>query len=144
MHAVRIDAKAVAEAFPNAFLGVMLPDPVAVAASRADRSDVFFRHLVEDGTLECLMAHLLPGRHLALRLGDVTNHDDRAALICAVTALCVAVGDFTAVDDADGWIVLPPRRFVQDWARADLKANAREEMPGCLCWTPEPSEARPI
>jgi hypothetical protein len=46
----------------------------------------------------------------------VTNHDDRAALICALTALCVAAGDFTAVGDADGWIVPPPRRFVQDWA----------------------------
>ena len=122
----------------------MLADPVAVAASRADRSDVFFRHLVEDGTLECLLARLLPGRHLALRLGDVTNHDDRAALICAVTALCVAADDFTAVGDADGWIVLPPRRFMRDWAWADLEANAREERPGCLCRPPEPSEVHPI
>jgi hypothetical protein len=144
VHAVRINAKAVAEAFPGAFLGVMLADPVAVAASRAGRSDVFFRHLAENGTLEGLLAHLLPGRNLALPLGGVTNHDDRAALICALTALCVAAGDFTAVGDADGWIVLPPRRFVRDWAWADLEANAREEMPGCLRRTPEPFVAQPI
>lgn len=144
VHTVRIDAKAVAEAFPSAFLGVMLANPVAVAASRADRSDVFFRHLAEDGTLERLLTHLLPSRDFVRLLGDVTNHDDRAALICAVTALCVAAGDFTAVGDADGWIVLPPRRFVQDWAWADLEANACEEMPGCLCRTPEPFEAHPI
>jgi hypothetical protein len=29
MHAVKIDAKAVVEAFPGTFLGVMLPDPAA-------------------------------------------------------------------------------------------------------------------
>ena len=131
-HAVRIDARAVAEAFPGAFLGVMLADPAAVAASRADRSDVFFRHLAGDGTLERLLARLLPGRDLALPLDGVTNHDDRAALVCALTALCVAAGNFAAVGDADGWIVLPPRRFVQDWAWADLEANARDEAPGCL------------
>jgi predicted RNase H-like nuclease len=63
----------------------------------------------------------------------LTNHDDRAALICALTALSVAADDFTAVGDADGWIVLPPRPFVRSWARADLEANARE-MPGLACY----------
>ena len=131
-HVVRIDDRAVVEAFPSAFLGVMLPDPSVLAAVRADRSDVFYRHLAELGALDGLLAHLLPGRGLAESLLGVTNHDDRAALVCALTALCVATGDYVAAGDGDGWIVLPPRDFVADWAWADLEANAGETSPGCL------------
>ena len=131
-HYVRIDERAVVEAFPSAFLGMMLSDPAAVVARRADRSDTFFRRLVQDGTLEALLRHLLPGRSMALSLDEITNHDDRAALVCALTALCVAAGDFTATGGADGWIILPPRRFVQEWAWADLEANMREEASECL------------
>ena len=131
-HAVRIDDRAVVEAFPSAFLGVMLPDPTVLAAVRADRSDVFYRHLAELGALYSLLAHLLPGRGLADPLLGVTNHDDRAALVCALTALCVAAGDYVAVGDGDGWIVLPSRKFIADWAWTDLEANARDGTPGCL------------
>lgn len=131
-HAVRIHDRAVVEAFPGAFLGVMLDEPSEVAAVRSDRSDVFFRHLSASGTLEALLKHLLPGRSLGLPLEGVMDHDDRAALVCALTALCVASGDFTAVGDADGWIILPPRRFVRPWAWSDLEANAGDESPGCL------------
>jgi hypothetical protein len=96
---------------------------------------VFFQHLTANGSLQLLLAHLLTERELALPLQDVTNHDDRAALVCALTALSVAAGDFTAVGDADGWIVLPPRRFLRSWARAALDANAGDEQPGCLYQT---------
>jgi hypothetical protein len=126
-HPVKIDTTAVVEAFPTAFLGVMLRDPASVIASRGDRSDVFFRSLTADGTLERLMAHLLPGRVPAASLDDVTNHDDRAALVCALTALCVASGEFTAAGDADGWMILPPYVFTQGWARVDLEVNALDE-----------------
>jgi len=135
-HAVRIDAKAVVEAFPNSFLGVMLRKPADVKAPRGKRSDIFFKHLTENGELERLLDHLLPGRMLAAALADVVNHDDRAALVCALTALSVAASDFTAVgDDADGWIVLPPDCFVQSWARSALEANACEEVSGSWHWT---------
>jgi len=138
-HTVRIDDKAVVEAFPGAFLGLLLADPSALRVKRANRSDLFFRHLAEDGTLQKILAHLLPGRNTLFPLAGVTNHDDRAALVCALSALCVAAGDYTAVGDADGWIMLPPPRFVQGWAWADLKANACEEAPGCLHQCPPPS-----
>ncbi|WP_151904021.1 MULTISPECIES: hypothetical protein [Roseomonas] len=136
-HAVCIHDRAVVEAFPGAFLGVMLEDPGEVAAVRSDRSDVFFRHLTANGTLETLLERLLPGRRLDLPLEGVTDHDDRAALVCALTALCVAAADFTAVGDADGWIILPPWRFVRPWAWSDLEANARDESPGCLYQGPD-------
>ena len=38
-------------------------------------------------------------------------------MVCALTALCVAIGDFTAVgDNCDGWIILPPKRKFTEWA----------------------------
>lgn len=131
-HAVPIDAKAVVEAFPNSFLGVMLEDPAAVPARRQDRSDVFFQHLARTGGLQRLLNHLLPGRSLTQFLAAVTNHDERAALVCALTALGVAAQEFVAVGDADGWIILPPAPFLQGWALADLQANAATEAPGAL------------
>ncbi|MFO1184426.1 MAG: DUF429 domain-containing protein [Bauldia sp.] len=131
-HAVRIDGKALVEAFPSSFLGMMIKSPERVTAKRADRSDTFFRHLVASGGLLALIEYCLPGRRLACDLRDVVNHDDRAALVCALTALVVAAGDFTAVGDSDGWIILPPRRFIQSEQWSLLEQNAQEEDVGAL------------
>jgi hypothetical protein len=136
-HACRIDERAVVEAFPSSFLGVLIKEPATVAANRNDRSDRYFEHLTEAGVLQELIGYLLPGRAMSQPLSSVTNHDDRAALVCALTALAVAAGDFTAVGDSDGWIVLPPRCFVQEWVWNDMEANARNEGPGCLYQTSE-------
>jgi hypothetical protein len=130
-HDVAIDPRAIVEAFPTAFLGVMLDDPSSVVVSRRNRSDQFFQSLVAKGSLQRLFADLLPDRSLTQSFDGVTNHDDRAALVCAMTALCVASGAFSAVGDEDGWIVLPPRNFIRAWAASDLNANALEEQPGC-------------
>jgi hypothetical protein len=110
-HDVGIHDRAIVEAFPSAFLGMLIENPAALNARRGDRSDTFFCHLVETGGMESLVEHLLPGRRLAVPLASVINHDDRAALVCGLTALCVAVRRYTAVGDAeDGWIILPPPR----------------------------------
>jgi hypothetical protein len=126
-HPHAIDAKAVVEAFPSSFLGVMLERPSDLPVRRGDRSDVFFQHLTSVGALQDLAQHLLPGRHARHSWTDVTNHDDRAALVCALTALAVAQGDYTAVGDDDGWIILPPRPFIRPWAWDILAANGEAE-----------------
>lgn len=126
-HPHRIDPKAIVEAFPSSFLGVMLERPSDLTVSRGDRSDVFFQHLASVGALQDLAHHLLPGRQARHSWTDVTNHDDRAALVCALTALAVAQGDYTAVGDEDGWIVLPPRQFIRSWAWDILAANGESE-----------------
>jgi Protein of unknown function (DUF429) len=126
-HGVPIDDKALVEAFPSSFLGMMIADPARLAARRGDRSDTFYQHLAATGVLGTLMAHCLPGRQLVQDVASVINHDDRAALICALSALCVATGDFVAVGDDDGWIILPPRRFIQPAQWTLLQANADEE-----------------
>ncbi|MGH1589013.1 hypothetical protein ACRBEV_12420 [Methylobacterium phyllosphaerae] len=132
-HDVGIHDRAIVEAFPSAFLGLLIESPIALNARRGDRSDTFFCHLVETGGIERLIKHLLPGRALATPLSAVTNHDDRAALVCGLTALCVAVGLYTAVGDAeDGWIILPPLALHAAWARPVLDQNAGEERVGSI------------
>jgi hypothetical protein len=131
-HGVPIDRKALVEAFPSSFLGTMIEKPTRLAARRGDRSDTFFQHLANTGILRSLIEHCLPGRQLARDLSSIVNHDDRAAVICALSALCVAMGDFVAVGDDDGWIILPPRRFIQSEQWALLNINAREEEAGAL------------
>lgn len=132
-HAVAIDARAVVEAFPSTFLGLMIAGPAGLAARRADRSDTFFRHLASSGGLVALLQHCLPGRSLAQDVDDIVNHDDRAAFVCALTALCVTVDDFTAVGDAiDGWIILPPRAFIQPAQWSLLSQTASSETTGTL------------
>ncbi|MGH8722689.1 MAG: hypothetical protein ACREU4_11930 [Burkholderiales bacterium] len=123
-HTVRIDDSAVVEAFPSGFLGVMLDDPSSLGARRHNRSDLFFLRCCERGTFDRLVGHLLPRRSLVRSPTVLTDHDERAAFVCALTALCVAADDYTAVGDHDGWIILPPYALVQPWARDDLEANA--------------------
>lgn len=126
-HGVPIDDKALVEAFPSSFLGMMIAEPERLAARRGDRSDTFFSHLAGEGILGKLIEHCLPRRILAQDIASIVNHDDRAALVCAITALCVATGDFVAVGDADGWIILPPRRFIRAAQWQLLQLNAEEE-----------------
>lgn len=126
-HGIAIDDRAIVEAFPSSFLGLMIADPVHLAARRGDRSDTFFQYLVTQGVLSALIAHCLPDRQLVRDLASVVNHDDRAALICALSALCVAAGDFVAVGDDDGWIILPPRQLIQAEQWSLLELNAQEE-----------------
>jgi hypothetical protein len=136
-HAPRINPRAVVEAFPSSFLGLMLSNP-APSVTRGTRSDAFFSILAsESGGLSQLAAYLLPGRTPKNSYGSVQNHDDRAALVCAFTALCVAFGNFCAVGDSkNGWIILPPRQFIAQSAFDLLTANAKEFGEGSLYITP--------
>ena len=131
-HATPLAPRAVVEAFPTSFLGLMLPDPAAVPARRSDRSDVYYQQVAADGTLLRLVRHLLPGARYREPPVMVRDHDERAALVCALTALCVAADAYVAVGDAAGWIILPPAALIQGWALADLRRNAAAEPPGCL------------
>jgi len=115
-HTPAIHRRAILEAFPSSFLGLMMEDPKSLHTRRGNRSDVYYKHLAGTGQLDALIDRFLPNRKLAVAFQAVTNHDDRAALVCALTALCVVGGEFTAVGDKEGWIILPPRALIQDWA----------------------------
>ena len=126
---VRIDRLAIIEAFPTTFLGVMVTDPDALLRPKT-RSDRYYAYLANTGRLEGLLDKLLPGRCPSRPLNTITDHDDRAAMVCALTALSFAVGNFTAVGDSqDGWIILPPRHRFADWAWAQPLARTRKAKP---------------
>jgi len=128
----RIDGQAIAEAFPSSFLGMMIAGEAPTVARRT-RSDIFFVHLAASGMLHRLLAHLLPGRTLAGDPAAITDHDERAAFACALTALCLAAGRYTAVgDDGDGWIILPPRSLVNREIWAALALNELDDPIGAL------------
>lgn len=128
-HDHAIHKSAIVEAFPTSFLGMLVEEPENIPALRANRSDNFYRYLDQTGALLGLLHRLLPRRKLLTAFNTITNHDERAAVVCALTALCVAVGNYTAVgDDKDGWIVLPPRSFIKSWARVMLDDNAQLSM----------------
>ena len=130
-HDERIDEQAVVEAFPTTFLGVMVRCPAGLSGGA--RSDHYFSHLDgharADRTLGGLVAGLVGVREWREPIHALTNHDDRAAFVCAITALCMACGEYTAVGDGDdGWIVLPPRRAFEEWAWKAIVANERLEQ----------------
>ena len=72
---------------------------------------------------------LLPGRQVA-GSWDIDDHEEIAGLTCAITALCVGAGQFTAVGaDDDGWTSFHPSQL---WAVAGplrwrLAAAARKQ-----------------
>ena len=121
-HPHAIDDRAIVEAFPSAWLGMLIADPETLDATRKDRSDRFYRHAADRGILPAAIAHLLPGRSHR-DFASVTDHDERAALVCSLTALGVAAQDYVAVGDAQGWIVQPPAVLIQRWARDLLTIN---------------------
>ena len=132
MHGHAIHASAIVEAFPSSFLGLLIESPLGLHTRRGDRSDTFYVHLAQSGGLLRLLQQVLPGRHAIFPAFEmITNHDDRAAVVCALTALCIAARDYTVVGDRDGWIVLPPSSLIQPWAWSMLRENAQN---GGLEW----------
>ena len=126
-HSHAISDVALVEAFPTSFLGSMIMQPSDVVAVRNDRSDRFFEYLAHSGGFDQLLAHLLPNSQISQQWAEVKNHDDRAALVCALTALAVASGSYVVVGDRqDGWIILPPRSLIAAWAWDQLKCNQQD------------------
>jgi hypothetical protein len=131
-HQPRIHGRAIVEAFPNLFLGVLCDacadSPYPVPRKARQWTDALYPALAATGRLDALLGRLLPGRRLDGAWASVTDHDDRAALACALAALAVAVGRFVAVGAEDGWVILPPREAwgrgdAGCWAEATLRAN---------------------
>jgi hypothetical protein len=125
-HDHAIHKSGVVEAFPSSFLGVLIAEPETLSVNRGSRSDKFYCYLAQSGGLLKLLQRLLPGRSLATSFEMVTHHDERAAVVCALTALCVTAGDYTVVGDyVDGWIVLPAPSPIRPWAWNMLSENAK-------------------
>lgn len=129
-HVEAIHQSAIVEAFPNQFLGVLIPERDLPVLNR-DASDRFWQVLVASKGLESLLKRLLPSRVVGTRFEQIHDHDERAAVVCALTALSVAGGVAVGVGDpADGDIFLPEaalwgasRSAQRPWAEAALREN---------------------
>jgi predicted nuclease with RNAse H fold len=122
----------VVEAFPNAFLGVMLDDKTYAAFERIPRgkkSDIFFAQAFRDRTFdrlfECLGwddVFLREQIQAVTRKTTRISHEHRAAVVCVLTGACALSGQAAYVgDEAGGSICLPPLCLWADWARAALE-----------------------
>ena len=128
-HPELIHKARILEVFPTAFLAVLLTDADHTAVAdqyahskvpRGKKSDKFWEKAIEMGVLQCLVQTLTGFKPDGLE--SITNHDHRAAFICALAALCVAKDQYVAVGDPeDGHIVLPP--ILQPWAEDSLRKN---------------------
>jgi hypothetical protein len=119
----------VVEAFPNAFLGVMLDDRTYAAFERIPRgkkSDIFFaqasRGRIFDRLFECLG---WDDDILREQIGAIArettriSHEHRAAFVCVLTAACALSEQAAYIgDEVGGSICLPPLCLWADWARA--------------------------
>lgn len=111
-HYQPIHEQCVVEAFPNMFLAAGVAE-VDLPLLHRDASDRYWAVLVAQSTrLSQLFTALLPGRAVKYDLCGCVDHDDRAALVCALSALSVVAKSHVGVGDAcDGDIVLPPRSW---------------------------------
>ena len=132
-HPDAIHENRIAEAFPTAFLSVLLPESSFSSTDPRVKSDLYWTRALENGRLHDLLTQTLaPGRVLHEPMESISHHDARAALLCALVAVCVARGRYVAVGDPiDGDIILPPadlwgRAFAsggEPWAQATLRSN---------------------
>ena len=122
----------IVEAFPNAFLAVLLPEEEFQSATklrRGQRFDWLYKRAVETGRLGSTLSKELdlPGE-VWRRLSAEIDHERRAALICLLTAAFAAQGTAHKVGDAEGgWFWLPPLFLWHDWARDGLR-RAEEKL----------------
>ena len=132
IHPHRIHQYRIVEAFPTAFLAFLLPEnEIPRKIPRAKKSDRYWEIAVERQYLHCLIERLAPGRRLDGDLGQISDHDHRAAFVCALTAMCVERNQYVSVGNPEyGDIVLPPREVWQaqahgqdSWAKTALRDN---------------------
>ena len=122
----------IVEAFPNGFLGVLLPEDEWLFAPRLKRGrrfDWLYEKMVTSGRLESVLSESLdlPSK-IWPQLSSQTDHELRAALICLLTAALAAQGAAAVVGEPTGgrfW--LPPWSLWQQWATQGFN-NAAQAM----------------
>jgi hypothetical protein len=96
----------IVEAFPNAFLGVLMPEVELLAApkfKRGRRFDWLYERMVTSGRLESLLSENLDLPDVVWhRLRTETDHELRSALICLLTAALADKGTASIIGEAQG------------------------------------------
>jgi len=112
------------EAFPNTFLGVLLPEGAFETnkLKNEKRSDWLYEKALQTQQIQKALKFLgWSDARTITRFEQEEDHDCRAALVCLLTAAFAAAGTATVVGDADhGWFWLPPRDIWDQWALAEV------------------------
>jgi hypothetical protein len=117
----------IVEAFPNAFLGVLMPEIELLAPpkfKRGHRFDWLYDQMVATGRLESLLSEGLGlPDEVWHRLRLEKNHELRAALICLLTAALANKGTAAIIGETEGgWFWLPPLALWESWAKEGLES----------------------
>jgi len=124
----------IVEAFPNAFLAVLLADEEFLASPklrRGQRFDWLYDRAVGSKRMKSTLSQALHLPHeVWQQLSGQTDHELRAALICLLTAAFAAQGSAERIGDAEGgWFWLPPFYLWQDWAKDGLRRAQDKKHP---------------
>lgn len=120
---------AIVEAFPNAFLGVAIPDEVYRTTPKLPRGAKFDwlydqwiqRELFSAAVIACGLPLELNDRLVAER-----DHEKRAALVCLLTAAFAATGQAVVIGEAHtGYFFLPSNELWAVWSREAVGTSAR-------------------
>jgi hypothetical protein len=106
VHIEPIHEMALVESFPNQFLGSLIDESNLPVLNR-DASDRYWEYLATSGGLEILLRTLLEPCRFEVLPGAIKDHDERAAVTCALTALAVAAESAVGVGDPRGWRHFP-------------------------------------
>ena len=121
------------EAFPNAFLGVCVSEGQYASISKLKRGKKFdwlYGEWCRTGRFQSLTRELASVVPMAVDSLCESNkdHEERAALICLLTAASVAMGRYTAVGEpTGGYFFLPPWSLWAEWAQAELDKQRRAD-----------------
>lgn len=111
----------VVEAFPNAFLGVVLPEAAYAARPKLPRGakfDWLYDEWIERDLFSLAVMRCGLPLELATTLHAERDHEKRAALVCLLTAAFAATGYAVAVGNADtGYFFLPDLELWAPWSR---------------------------
>jgi len=132
-------ARNLIEAFPNAFMGVLLPGGCFDRMPKLRRGQKFeclYDECLKRKTLNSVI-DVIGGATLPSVLHHIKtnqNHDQKAALICLLTAAAVTAGRYTAVGDKKGgYFFLPPWELWDLWARQELETQ-RQRVESVDVW----------
>ncbi|WP_331372503.1 DUF429 domain-containing protein [Sinorhizobium chiapasense] len=123
-----IPGAAIIEAFPNAFLGVLLEDErfVMSRAPKRGKFDWLYDQAVESRVFDKLLCTIgWSNEALYQKVATERDHEKRAAWVCLLTAATAVAGKSEVVgDEAGGWFWLPPAELWASWARRALAENS--------------------
>lgn len=111
------------EAFPNAFIGVLVHDAYyrrMPELKRGQKFDWLYDTAILTRAFDDLYKMLGVPVRLQEAIAQEKDHEHRAAWICLLTAWCVKVDAVKAVGDAEGgWFWLPPAPLWQSWTKSE-------------------------